>query len=51
MARGLNKVLLIGNLGADPEIKYAPSGTAIANFNLATSERKKKQCRRLGGHH
>ncbi|MFC1485696.1 single-stranded DNA-binding protein [Candidatus Latescibacterota bacterium] len=41
MARGLNKVLLIGNLGADPEIKYAPSGTAIANFNLATSERKK----------
>ena len=41
MARGLNKVLLIGNLGADPEIKYAASGTAIANFNLATTEGRK----------
>jgi len=41
MARGLNRVLLIGNLGADPEIKFAPSGTAIANFNLATTEGKK----------
>ncbi len=43
MARGLNKVLLIGNLGADPEIKYAPSGTAIANFNVATSENRKNR--------
>ena len=41
MARGLNKVLLIGNLGSDPEIKYSPAGTAIANFNLATTEGKK----------
>ena len=41
MARGLNKVLLIGNLGSDPEIKYTPSGTAIANFSLATSDRRK----------
>ena len=41
MARGLNKVLLIGNLGADPEIKYAASGTAIANINLATTEGRK----------
>ena len=41
MARGLNKVLLIGNLGADPEIKYSPSGTAIANFNMATTEKRK----------
>ena len=41
MARGLNKVLLIGNLGADPEIKYLPSGTAIANFNMATTEKRK----------
>jgi single-strand DNA-binding protein len=41
MARGLNKVLLLGNLGADPEIKYTPSGTAIATLNLATSENRK----------
>ena len=34
---GLNKVMLIGRLGRDPEIKYTPSGTAIANFNIATS--------------
>ena len=38
MARGINKVILIGNLGADPEIKYMPSGEAVANLNLATSE-------------
>jgi len=43
MSRGLNKVMLIGNLGADPEIKYAASGTAIANFNIATSENRKNQ--------
>lgn len=41
MSRGLNKVMIIGNLGADPEIKYAASGTAIANFNIATSENRK----------
>ena len=41
MARGLNKVMLIGSLGADPEIKYAPSGTAIANIRLATAEGRK----------
>ena len=33
-----NKVILIGNLGADPEIRYTPSGTAVANFSLATKE-------------
>jgi single-strand DNA-binding protein len=38
MARGINKVILIGNLGADPEVKYMPSGEAVANLNLATSE-------------
>jgi len=43
MSRGLNKVMLIGNLGADPEIKYAASGTAIANLNLATAERRKNR--------
>jgi single-strand DNA-binding protein len=34
----VNKAILIGNLGADPEVKYSQSGTAIANFNLATTE-------------
>lgn len=38
MARGINKVILIGNLGRDPEIRYTPSGLAVANLTLATSE-------------
>ncbi len=38
MARGINKVILIGNLGADPEVKYMPSGEAVATLRLATSE-------------
>jgi single stranded DNA-binding protein len=38
MANGLNKAILIGNLGKDPEIRYTPSGLGIANFNIATSE-------------
>jgi single-strand DNA-binding protein len=38
MSKGtVNKVLLIGRLGADPEVRYAPSGSAVANFNLATN--------------
>ena len=41
MARGLNKVRIIGNLGSDPEIKYSQSGTAFANIRLATSESRK----------
>ncbi|MFC1538335.1 single-stranded DNA-binding protein [Candidatus Latescibacterota bacterium] len=41
MARGLNKVLLIGNLGNDPEIKYSQSGNAIANISIATTEGRK----------
>ncbi|RJP35997.1 MAG: single-stranded DNA-binding protein [Desulfobacteraceae bacterium] len=36
--RGLNKVMLIGRLGKDPEIRYAQSGTAVTNFTLATNE-------------
>jgi single-strand DNA-binding protein len=43
MARGLNKVMLIGNLGADPEIKYSPSGTPIANLRLATTDRRRNK--------
>ena len=38
MARGINKVILIGNLGAEPEVRYMPSGQAVANVGLATSE-------------
>lgn len=38
MARGVNKVILIGNLGNDPEVRYTPSGSAVANLSLATSE-------------
>ena len=38
MARGINKVIAIGNLGADPETRYLPSGAAVANFNIAVSE-------------
>lgn len=40
---GLNKVLLIGNLGADPEIRHLPSGGVVANFSLATSESYKNK--------
>lgn len=35
---GVNKVILIGNLGSDPEVKYTPSGVPVANFSMATSE-------------
>jgi single-strand DNA-binding protein len=38
MARGINKVILIGNLGADPEVRYMPSGSAVANISVATTE-------------
>ena len=38
MASGVNKVILVGNLGADPEIRYTPSGAAVANFRMATTE-------------
>lgn len=38
MANGLNKAILIGNLGKDPEMRYTPGGLGIANFNIATSE-------------
>lgn len=38
MAGGVNKVILIGNLGADPEVRFTPSGQAVANFRIATSE-------------
>ena len=42
MAKSLNKVMLIGRLGADPEIRYTADGTPVANFNLATDTPIKK---------
>jgi len=38
MARGVNKVILIGNLGQDPDTKYMPSGSAVTNLRIATTE-------------
>ena len=38
MARGINKAILIGNVGQDPEVRYMPSGGAVTNLTLATSE-------------
>ncbi len=38
MSRGVNKVILIGNLGADPDVRYMPSGDAVANCRIATSD-------------
>ncbi|HKU15921.1 MAG TPA: single-stranded DNA-binding protein [Steroidobacteraceae bacterium] len=38
MARGINKVILVGNLGADPDTRYMPSGKAVTNIRVATSE-------------
>ena len=38
MARGINKVIIIGNLGRDPEVRYTQSGKAVANFTVATSD-------------
>lgn len=35
---GINKVILVGNLGKDPEVRYTPGGQAVANFNIATNE-------------
>ena len=38
MARGINKVIIVGNLGQDPETRYMPSGAAVTNFTVATNE-------------
>ncbi|WP_076538608.1 single-stranded DNA-binding protein [Shewanella sp. UCD-KL21] len=42
-SRGVNKVILVGNLGKDPEVRYMPNGNAVANFTVATSETWKDQ--------
>ena len=39
MARGIKKVILVGNLGADPETRYTPSGDAVTNIRVATTDR------------
>lgn len=41
MSRGVNKVILVGSLGQDPEVRYMPQGGAVANFSVATNERYK----------
>jgi single-strand DNA-binding protein len=41
MAKSVNKVILVGNLGKDPEVKYTPNGVPVAKFSLATNERYK----------
>ena len=41
MSRGINKAILVGNLGQDPEIRYTPSGSAVANISVATSDQWK----------
>ena len=38
MARGVNKVIIVGNLGKDPETRYMPSGSAVTNLRIATTE-------------
>ena len=38
MARGINRVILVGHLGQDPEVRYMPNGNAVANISVATSE-------------
>ena len=43
MPRGLNKVQIIGNLGADPEMRYTPSGSAVTNFRVAVSRNRRGQ--------
>ena len=43
MARGVNKVIIVGNLGAEPELRYTGSGTAVCNLRVATNESYKDQ--------
>ena len=42
-SKGVNKVILVGNLGQDPEVRFMPNGNAVANISIATSESWKDQ--------
>ncbi len=46
----VNKVILVGNLGADPEVRYTPSGTKVTSFRIATSEKRKDKDGNLQEH-
>lgn len=48
-SRGINKVILVGNLGQDPEVRYLPNGGAVATISIATSETWKDLNHRIGG--
>jgi single-strand DNA-binding protein len=48
--KGINKVTLLGNLGADPEVKYTPAGVAVATVNLATNEKYKNKAGEIVEH-
>ncbi len=43
MSRGLNKIMLIGNLGKDPEMRFTPSGTPVTDFTMAVNRRRRSQ--------
>ena len=51
MAKSVNKVILLGNVGKDPEIRSTPGGTMVANFSLATSDRFQDAAGQLAGPH
>ena len=51
MAKSINKVILVGNVGKEPEVKFLPSGMPVANLSLATSERIKDKTGRVAGPH
>ena len=51
MARSVNKVTLLGNVGKDPEIRSTASGVMVANFTLATSDRFRMSAGKLAGPH
>ena len=50
MARGINKVILIGNVGGDPDTRYLPNGNAVTNLTLATSDSWKDKQGQQGRH-
>ena len=51
MPKSVNKVILVGNVGKDPEVKFLPSGLPVANLTLATSDRFKDKAGRVAGPH